>query len=318
MTGSMTGPSRVAIYGRSYLDAEVEIALATLAEGKGKVDADVNAVLGGFGCNAARALATRLPPGAIRLVTVTSWLDWPRMRRVLPESIVLDAILTDSDGVPPWPAISVIVNPAGTCRLLRGRSDDDAAHWSIDRVTAGALAASVHVLGRVPPDFVADLVARRGTGARIAWCGGAALPRALEAAMDVICVNVAEAKQLLDSTSDTPESLARGLAARADSVGAVRLVTGRDRFPSVAAVRGSRGVTCHHGAPPRKLPAARIRRLKGVGDAFAARFIVEACLDARATPRRTLDVRRALSIAQRSATAFISKGRPRGRPGGRQ
>ncbi len=49
----------IAIYGRTYLDAEVAVALAVLAEGKGKVDVEVTPVLGGFACNAARALARR-------------------------------------------------------------------------------------------------------------------------------------------------------------------------------------------------------------------------------------------------------------------
>ena len=70
-TGKLTNESesvtvKVAVYGRTYLDAELEVPLASLAEGKGKLDVEVRAVLGGFGCNAARALAARLPGRGVR------------------------------------------------------------------------------------------------------------------------------------------------------------------------------------------------------------------------------------------------------------
>ena len=79
--GSRTRASepRVALYGRTYWDAEVEVELQTLGAGKGKVDAQVVTRLGGFAFNAARALAGRFAPGAVRVVTVAPSLDLPRL-----------------------------------------------------------------------------------------------------------------------------------------------------------------------------------------------------------------------------------------------
>jgi hypothetical protein len=296
----------VTLYGRTYLDAEVEIALATLAEGKGKVDVEVAAVLGGFASNAARALDGRLPAGSVRLVTVTSWLDWPRLRGALPASVMLDAILDGTGSSSSWPSISVIVNPAAACRLLRGRGDADAAQWTLDRVTAGALAARLHILGRVPSTFLAELLARRTEGMRIAWCGGDALSLEHETELDLLCVNAAEAGRLLGTTVRSPGELARGLAARATAIGAVRLVTGRGESPAVAAVREAQAVRCHEGAAPAKIASSRVQRLKGVGDVFAASFLVEACFDARGVARRRVDVTGALASARKAAARFIT------------
>lgn len=295
---------RLALYGRTYLDAEVEVPLAVLGEGKGKLDTEVRAIFGGFACNAARALGTRLPSGSVRLVTVTSWLDWPRLRAGLPERIALDAIVDDAtDGR--WPPISVIINPSGACRLLRGRAEQDAASWSVDRVASGALGARLHAVGRLPIPFVAALLDRsRASDARVAWCGGDALPRELETRCHLLCVNTAEASRLLGATGRSPSELARELARRAPP-GAVRLVTGRGDASPVAAVRGPRGVRLHEGARPVPIPPSKVRRFKGVGDAFAAHFLVEACFDARGTPRRRLEVGGALRSAQRAAAKFI-------------
>lgn len=313
--------SLVTLYGRTYLDAEVEVPLAKLAQAKGKVDVVVTAVLGGFGCNAARALDSRLPAGALRLVTVTSWLDWPRLRGSLPASVTLDPILDGVGTIPAWPPISVIINPAGECRLLREPSDDDAALWALDRVPSRALDAPLHILGRVPRAFVAELLAHRdglqhaprsgsarpgGAAMRIAWCGGDALSIEHEAAMDLLCVNTAEAGRLLGTTDRSTTELARGLAVRARAPGAVRLVTGRGESPAVAAVREARGVRCYLGAPPTKIVASRVKRLKGVGDVFAASFLVDACFDPRGQANARLDVIGALASAQRAASRFIT------------
>ncbi len=303
----MTG-ARVAVYGRTYLDAEVTVPLASLTDGKGKADVDVTAILGGFAANAARALSGRLPRQSLRVVTVTSWLDWPRLRRGLPEDVELEAIVA-GDPDSPWPPISVIVNPGSTCRLLRGRAESDATEWRIDRVASGALAARLHVVGRLPAPFVAELAERaRATGGRIAWVGGDALPRELESRCDLMCVNTAEAKRLLGSASDSPQELATALASRAPA-GAVRLVTGRGDAPAVAAVREQGGIACHARAPS-AIPKAKVRRLKGAGDVFAAHFLVEACFDRRGGLRSRLDVPGALATAQKIAGAYIRRGKP--------
>ncbi len=295
----------VTLYGRTYLDAEVTVPLATLSEGKGKVDVRVHAELGGFGCNAARAIGSRLPAGSVHVVTVCSSLDLPRLRARIPAEVVVDAIVDDSDPTA-WPPISVIVNPAGECRLLRGPGDEDAAQWRLDRVAAGARTASLHILGRVPLPFVAELLAQRAAAARIAWCGGDAISAELERELDLMCVNVAEAARLLETTDRSPNDLAQALARRAMRPGAVRLVTGRGDAPAVAAVREGGTVRCHEAMIPAKLPAGAIRTLKGVGDVFAARFLIEACVDPEGQPRTDLAIAQALEVAAQAATTFIT------------
>ncbi|MDB4964067.1 MAG: Sugar or nucleoside kinase, ribokinase family [Myxococcales bacterium] len=292
----------IAIYGRTYLDAEVEVAVGSLATGKGKVDTQVRAVLGGFGCNAARALARVMPAGAVHLTTVISRVDLPRLQAEVPPEVVLDPILHDSLA---WPPITVIVNPAGECRLLRGRAEEDTVHWTLERVRAQTLSAPLQVLGRVPLSMVRALLARRRGGTRIAWCGGNAIPLDLERELDLLCVNTAEAQRLLETQESSPGKLAQDLAMRANVASAVRLVTGRGRAPAVAAVREQGAVMLHEGPPPAEIGPLEIRQLKGVGDVFAARFLAAACVDSDGQARSTLDVARALTIAAAAATAFI-------------
>jgi sugar/nucleoside kinase (ribokinase family) len=300
--------TRVALYGRTYLDAEVSVPDATLAERKGKADVAVSALFGGFACNAARALAGRLPRGSLRVVTLTSWLDWPRLRAALPDEVELDAIIDPDRSRDGWPPVSVIINPGGDCRLLRASGDDDADHWRIDRVAAGALEAPLHVVGRLPEPFVGDLLARaRATGARVAWVGGSALSRAHQAGCDLICVNTAEAQRLLRSTSDSPRELATALAERAPA-GSVRLVTGRGAAPAAAAVQGARGSVVVHEQPPASIAKAQMRRLKGAGDVFAANFVVDAVFDRRGAPRARLDVVGALASANKIVARYIRRG----------
>lgn len=300
---------RVTVYGRTYLDAEVEVPLATLAEGKGKVDARVAAVFGGFACNAARALAPRFRPGEVRAVTVLSWLDWLRLRHALPEGIGLDPILAGGPEAPLAP-VSVIINPARECRILRDRADHDAALWRLDAVEGGALASHLHVAGRLPTPFVAAVLRRcRKGGGRFAWCGGDSLSRALERECDLVLVNTAEAGRMLGETGTTRE-LAEALAARATRPGAVRVVTGRGQAPTIAAQRVGRAIRCHSSRPA-AIPAARITRLLGVGDAFAATFLAAACFDGRGRPRPVLAVAPALAVAQRAAARFITSHRAR-------
>ncbi len=295
----------VTIYGRTYLDAEVTIPLAALAEGKGKVDLEVTAQFGGFACNAARAIGARLPAGTVHAVTVCSELDLPRLRARLPAAVVSAPILDASDPTA-WPPISVIINPAGECRLLRGRGDNDAALWRLDLVAPHARAASLHIVGRVPLPFVGELLAHRAPGIRIAWCGGDAISPGLERELDLACVNVIEAQRLLGTTEAAPRILAEALALRAVRPGAVRLVTGRSAAPSVAAVREGADVRCHEGVVPEPLAPSQIKRLKGVGDVFAARFLIEACVDELGQPRAVLAVKAALAVAAEAASKFIT------------
>ncbi|MBA3452998.1 MAG: hypothetical protein H0T42_07895 [Deltaproteobacteria bacterium] len=295
----------VTIYGRTYLDAEVMIPLPALAEGKGKVDVEVHAQFGGFACNAARAVGARLPAGTIHAVTVCSELDLPRLRARLPAAVISAPILDGSDPTA-WPPISVIINPAGECRLLRGRGDHDAALWRLDLVTPRARSAALHILGRVPLPFVGELLAQRTPSVRIAWCGGDAISPGLERELDLMCVNVIEAQRLLGTTEASPRILAEALAVRAVRPGAVRLVTGRSSAPSVAAVREGSEVRCHEGVVPAPLAPAQIKRLKGVGDVFAARFLIEACIDEAGHPRVDLAVKAALAVASDAATKFIT------------
>lgn len=288
--------SSVALYGRTYLDAELEIPIADLAAGKGKVDVEVTAVLGGFPCNAARALVGRLRAEDIIVVTAIPALDVPRLRAALPPGTTVEVSADDSLD---WPPITVIVNPAGECRLLRsGRAGD---------LRASALralpAASLHVFGRVEPALV-DEVRRAAPDAWLAWCAGATAAAEVVHRCDLACVNLAEARALLASETGTTRELASALAEQAPP-GGVRVVTGRGDAPAVAAVRASRGVQCFESAPA-PIPRYQIRRLKGVGDVFAAHFVVEAALDGAGKRRGELDVAHALAVAGARAAAFMT------------
>ncbi len=296
---------RVAIYGRTYLDAELAIDLAVLAEGKGKVDVEVVPVLGGFACNAARALARRLPARSIELVTAIPSLDRPRLRASIPASVAVTPLLQRTLA---WPPISVIVNPATECKLLRGRSDDDAAAWRLAAISRAARAAPLHVVGRVPIRFVRELRAHaRSTGALLAWCGGDDLPLALERELDLVCVNTAEARRMAGLPDAEPAILAQVLAARARP-GGVRLVTGRASAPAVVAHHQHGGEITSYLRAPEPLGADQIRTKKGVGDVFAATFLIETCFDRRGRWRAELDVAGGLAAAQRAATTFLTRG----------
>lgn len=296
---------KISFYGRTYLDIEVQVPLASLSAGKSKVDAKVATVHGGFACNAARALARRFAPDQVRVVTLTSWLDWPLLRESLPKQVALDAIVRG--GGSPLPPVSVIIDPARACRILRDPCDGDAAEWKVEQIPAGALAARLHVLGRLPPAFALAVLERsRSAKARFAWCGGDSLPRELEEECDVLCVNSAEAKRLLGETEATPRQLAEALAARARVRDAVRVVTGGGKAATAAAFRDGRAVRCREASPAPVRPE-RITRLLGVGDAFAAHFLAEACFDARQAARPRLEVARALAAAQEAAGKFITR-----------
>ena len=293
---------KIALYGRTYWDVQVRVSLDAIAGAKSKVDAPVEVTPGGFACNAARAIAARFPSGAIRVVTVTSAHDRARLRPLLPARIGLEALLTkDPRALPPF---TVILDPAGACRIFRDRFDEDAKEWKPARVSRATLGAKLHVAGRLPLPFVREIQRRaRKQGGRFAWVGGAALPLALERECDVVCVNRKEARELLGSSSDDTGELAEALAARARVPGSVRIVTGGST-PTTAAIRGGGEVRSHRAANV-DVPREKIRRLLGVGDAFAAHFLAEACFDATGAPREELEIERALDAAQKAAARFI-------------
>lgn len=291
--------SRLALYGRTYLDAEVEVPLELLATGKGKLDVEVRAVLGGFPCNAARALAGRLRPEDITVVTRISQLDLPRLRAGLAPGTRIEAITTESIE---WPPITVIINPARECRLLRSGRPGDLRASDLPAIPQ----ANLHVFGRVDHDLV-DAVRRAAPDALLAWCAGVpaeGADRAVVDRCDLVCVNTAEARALLDNATGTTRELATALADRAKPT-SVRVVTGRGDAVTVAALRGDHGVRCFECAPP-AVSRERILRLKGVGDVFAATFVVEAALDPRGERRTELAVERALAAAQAATATFMT------------
>ena len=292
----MTG---VALYGRTYLDAEVEIPLATLATGKGKVDVAVHTILGGFPCNAARALAGRLPAERITVVTRIPALDVPRLGAALPAGVRIHAVASDTLD---WPPVTVIINPASECRLLRSGSPGDLSAADVPRLPD----AGLHVFGRVAGDLVTHV--RRAAGAALlAWCAGGSDEPAIVDHCDLACVNTAEARALTGAaTAATTRELAVALAERAPR-GGVRVVTGRGDAPAVAAVRTDAGVRCVEAVPP-AIPREQIRRLKGAGDVFAARFLIEAALDEHGERRAELAVEHALGVAHAAAARFMTEG----------
>jgi hypothetical protein len=300
----------IAIYGRTYLDAELEVPIDQLATGKGKVDVEVRPILGGFPCNAARALAGRLPADEIAIATRIPAIDLPRLRAAVPAGTQIHAVADDTLD---WPPITVIVNPASDCRLLRsGRAGDLVA------ADLGELpSASVHVFGRVDASLVGD-VWRAAPDAVLAWCAGASAPLSVIDACDIVCVNTAEAIALTGiegTTRDLATRLAEHASPRAGSTGSsamtgssmsavIRVVTGRGSAPTVAAVRTGSGLQLFESAPP-PIPRDQVRRLLRVGDVFAARFVVEATLDDRGQRRAAVDIQRALVAAQAAAGEFM-------------
>jgi sugar/nucleoside kinase (ribokinase family) len=285
----------IAIYGRTYLDAELEVPIGELAQGKGKVDVEVRAMFGGFPCNAARALVGRLPAEQVAIVTRIPAIDLARLRAAVPADTQLHVVEDDSLD---WPPITVIFNPADECRLLRsGRAGDLRAHDLCELP-----AASVHVFGRVDASLVGD-VRHAQPSARLAWCAGASAPLDVIDDCDLACVNTAEARTLTGDAEAPTRELAIALARRARE-GSVRVVTGRGTAPTVAAIREASGVRCVESAPA-PIPREQIRRLLRVGDVFAARFVVEATLDQNGQPHAEMQIENALAAAQAAAGAFM-------------
>lgn len=302
----MSAPPRIAIYGRTYWDAEVEVDIASLGTGKGKQDLPVRVMLGGWACNAAANLAHRFDGAQLCVVTVASTLDLARLQAQLPHGVRLE-VIDSGDTAASMPPIAVIVNPSSACRLLR----DPLAHrdglWEYPLVAEATAPARLHLLGRVPVPFAQGVAAAaRAHGGRTGWVGGDALPPALEREFDMLCVNSAEAGRLLGTDGATPAANAAALLARTDRPGAVRVVTGGSKAPTVAAVREPAGARCYT-APASLIPRERITRLKGAGDCFAAHFLAATWFGDDGTFLSEPRVAAALVQAQQAAEAFITQ-----------
>jgi len=299
------GPA-VVIHGRTYWDAEIEVAIESLGTGKGKRDLPVRVVLGGWAANAAGALAGRFPAGDVAVVTVSAALDLPRLCAQLPAGVRLE-ILDSGEDATAMPPVAVIVNPASDCRLLRDPMAGRDACWTPGSVEPATLAAPLHLLGRLPPDYARGVVdAAHANGGRTGWVGGDALPIELERDLDGMGVNSDEAGRLLQTDGAAPADNAVALLARAAAPGAVRVVTGRSAAPAVAAVRETDGVRCHE-APSTLIPRERITRLKGAGDTFAATFLAATWFDQEGVFQARPRVEAALADAQQAAEAFITQ-----------
>ncbi len=294
----------IAIHGRTYWDVELDLLPDSLAQGKGKVDTEIRIRVGGFACNAARAIRALFPSVAVRIVTVVSPLDMPRLRAGLPDGVAIDPLCSDDPSLA-WPAISVVINPATSCRILRDRQESTDHLWQLGQVADDSLAADLHLLGRLPAAFAADLLERaRRQRAKLAWVGGDSLPERLEREFDIVCVNGAEAARMLGVARQSPRASAEALAQRASAPGAVRVVTGAGSAPTAAAVFDGAAVRCHE-APLVDVAPAEVATLLGVGDVFAACFVAGAALDSTGAVRESFDVAGALATAQQRAADFI-------------
>ncbi len=301
----------IALYGRTYWDVEISLDFETLRAGKGKVDIPTPVVIGGFAANAARTIGAIAGAPKHRVVTVCATADVERLRAALPEHTQVHPILTDNPHA--MPDISVIFNPARDCRILRDPGDSRDSEWRIDSIPDEVWQESLHVFGRVPQHFAEAAMKQISTaGKRIAWCGGSSLSRSMEATCDVLCVNTSEAMELLGAKgSPSTEELARGLAARAKTTSAIRLVTGRGATPTVAAIRDGDAIASF-ACEPADVSREEIVSLLGVGDCFAASFLVASHFAADASILRQPDVSAGLIAARAAAAHFLTHESPRG------
>jgi sugar/nucleoside kinase (ribokinase family) len=119
-----------------------------------------------------------------------------------------------------------------------------------------------------------------------------------------MCVNSKEAARLLGA-SLSPKEAAIALVRRATVPGAVRVVTGGGQAATAAAFEDGAQTGCHEAMPGAVLPS-EIKRLLGVGDAFAAMFLSGACFDAEGAARTRLNTAEALDAAQAYAGRFLT------------
>ncbi len=303
----------VRFYGNTYWDAEIQVDLQTLGKGKGKVDVPLRLTVAGFACNAARAVAEMDWNGEIGVVTTCAPADLQRLKFALPAQAQLDAILSEDDPAL-LPDISVILNPASDCRILRDPGPADDPGWTVESLASETFATQLHVLGRVPVAFAASVLQHtQKQGKRFAWCGGDALPLALEEACDALCVNTAEAAAMLgvSAASATTLELATALAKRASRSGAMRLVTGRGLQPTTVAVRTSEDEIRTYQSQPAAIAKEKIVGFLGVGDCFAANFLVKTFFNRDGSLRASPEVEAGLQAAQEAATHFLTHERPR-------
>ena len=296
----------IALHGKSYWDVIVAVPIATVAGGKGKVDARSNVRAGGLVWNAARALAATTP---VHIVTAAPAGEAARLAAMVPAGATLECLVGDGDDEDDgWLPVSVVLDPGGACRILRDRGDGLDARWHWSRVSAAAAAAKLHVLARLPEPFVADaVVAIHARGGRTAWCGGAELAPAIEPTIDLLCVNAREAAMLTGLSAEDPAACAHALATRAERDDAVRVVTGGGGRPTVAVHRV--GGRLHvHTFTPTPLAPAQVVTLFGAGDAFAAAFVRTAALDLAGAPRAQLAVAEALAAGQAAAERVVRGG----------
>ncbi|MBK9033928.1 MAG: hypothetical protein IPL61_22120 [Myxococcales bacterium] len=292
----------VALYSRSYWDVLVAVAPSLVAGGKGKVDAPSTVRAGGFAWNAARTLAGSV---AVRIVTVAPAGEGARLAAEVPTGATLEVLAASGAG---WLPMTVVLDPGGQCRILRDPGAGLDAAWRAAAVSATTAAAAVHVLGRLPAGFAADVVAAaHARGARVGWCGGADVAPALEAALDLVCVNAREAAALIGDPAASVADCARALAARATGADAVRVVTGGGGQPTIA-VHKLDGALDVHAIAPAPIDPSEIRTLLGAGDGFAAGFMRTACLDADGVPRPRLAVAAGLAAGQAAARAVMTGG----------
>jgi sugar/nucleoside kinase (ribokinase family) len=303
----------ISFYGKTYWDVEIQVDIATLSAGKGKVDVPVQLTVGGFACNAARAVHLHAAARDSMVVTVCAPADQERLTCSLPSNTSLQPLLT-ADSPARFPDISVILNPASDCRILRDPGPADDPLWSFDALAPKVLASNVHALGRVPVAFAAEVISHAAeTNTKVAWCGGDALPRKLEAMCHLVCVNQAEAASMLEAAPNSlsTSKLATALAARAKADGAMRMVTGRGSQPTIVAMRVGSEILLA-SSEPEAIDRADIQGFLGVGDAFAATYIVHVFFTEDGGLRSAPDVSTALRVAQSAATSFLTHARPQG------
>ena len=304
----------ITFYGKTYWDVEMQVDTATLSSGKGKVDTPVQLTVGGFACNAARAVHSHSAASDSMVVTVCAPADQERIVWSLPTSTTLQPLLTE-DSPRCFPDISVILNPASDCRILRDPGPANDPLWSFDALAPKVLESDVHALGRVPVAFAAEVISHaEAKKTKVAWCGGDALPPDLEAMCHLICVNQAEAASMLGAVpgSLSTAELATALAARAMVDGAMRMVTGRGAQPTIVAMQVASEIQLA-SSEPEAIERDKIQGFLGVGDAFAATYLVHVFFAADGSLRSVPAIPAALGAAQQAATHFLTHARPRGR-----
>jgi sugar/nucleoside kinase (ribokinase family) len=299
-----SGEAILTLVGVTYRDLDASLD----AVEDGKRSGDVGVEFGGFAMNAARAAVRCLPAGAVHLVTLVPWAEYPAVSRSMPEGAIFDPILLDDAPSGRLPDSLVLSDPSRDLRaILKGRHDLHSL-LSLERITEGALGASIIAVGRVPAEFARKLLDQcQRRESLFAWCGGSALPVELEAECPILLVDRDEAVEMLewpDSGAGTGE-LALALARRARVSGAIRVVTGGGTRPTAAACDAGGSWECLEADP---VTIADPKHPKGAGDGFAARFLATAFADRTGVARRKPALPEALQHARFAAAEFVASG----------